>query len=162
MRLILASVTFWLFVVWSCFILGAGVYEALVVEPFWAGAAPTSLMASNPLLVVPERAGMVFWSTVTPGLGLVALAALLTSFGTPRPHMTWRIASTGLALFTILVTAVYFVPTIIKMVAHHGGGLPDDVVVAEVKRWVVLNWFRVAAMVVSIGMGIRALLLPMS
>ncbi len=38
MRLRLASLTLWIFVIGTAFILGAGVYEALVVVPFWAGS----------------------------------------------------------------------------------------------------------------------------
>jgi hypothetical protein len=114
------------------------------------------------MLVVPARAGMFFWSGATPVLGLVALAALLTSFGTPRPHMIWRIASTGLLLIAVAATLLYFRPSIIHLVAEHGGGQPDDVIAAQMRRWVMLNWVRIAAVAVSIGMGVRALLLPVS
>jgi hypothetical protein len=162
MRSILTPLTFWVFVVWSCFVLGGSVYEAVVVVPLIASDPPRSLAATNPLLVVPERAGMFFWSTATPGLGLVALAALLTSFGTPRPQMNWRIASTGLLLIVVAVTLLYFRPTIVNLVVHHGGGQPDDVIAAQMRRWVMLNWMRVAAVAVSIGMGVRAFLLPIS
>jgi hypothetical protein len=105
---------------------------------------------------------MFFWSWITPGLGLVALAALLTSFGTPRPHMNWRIASTVLLLIAVAATLLYFRPTIISLVVEHGGGRPDDEIAAQMRQWVMLNWVRVTALAVSIGMGVRALLLPKS
>jgi hypothetical protein len=105
---------------------------------------------------------MFFWSWATPGLGLVALVSLLTSFGTPRPHITWRIASTVLLLIVVAATLLYFRPTIIGLVVGHGGGRPDDEIAAQMHQWVMLNWVRVTAVAVSVAMGMRALLLPKS
>jgi len=156
----LSLVTLWIFVIGSGFILGAGIYEAVVVVPFWANGAPQSLMADNPLLRVPIRAGEAFWSVVTPALAIIALAALLTSFGTAHLHMVWRLAGTGLFLLTAIVTLTYFRPSVIQMVVHHGAGRMDQELVADAKRWVVLNWFRIGAVAASLAMGVRALLLP--
>jgi hypothetical protein len=162
MRSILISLTFWVFVVWSCVVLGGSLYEAVAVWPLVASDPPRSLAATNQVLAVPSRAGMFFWSWATPGLGLVALAALLTSFGTPRPHMTWRIASTMLLLVAVAATLLYFRPTIISLVVDHGGGRPDGEIAAQMRRWVMFNWVRVTAVAVSVGMGVRTLLLPKS
>jgi len=159
MRSILTSLTFSVFVVWSCIVLGGGLYEAVAVWPLVASDPPRSLAATNQVLDVAARAGMFFWSWATPGLGLVALAALLTSFGSPRPHMTWRIASTVLMLIAVATTFLYFRPTIISLVVYHGGGRPDDEIAAQMHRWVMLNWVRATATALSIGMAVRALLL---
>jgi hypothetical protein len=156
------SLTFWVFLVWSCVVLGGSLYEAVAVWPLLASDPPRYLAATDLALAVPERAGMFFWSVATPGLGLVALAALLTSFGSPRPHVTWRIASTVLLLIVIAVTLLYFRPTIARLVGDHGGGQPDDVVAAQMRRWVMLNWVRVTALVVSVGLAVRAILLSYS
>jgi len=83
MRSTLTSLTFRAFVLCSCFVLGAGLYEATTVWPLVAADPPRSLAATNQVLDVGKRAGMFFWSWATPGLGLVALVALFTSFGTP-------------------------------------------------------------------------------
>ncbi|HKV81923.1 MAG TPA: hypothetical protein VJP02_27500 [Candidatus Sulfotelmatobacter sp.] len=159
MRSILTSLTFLVFLVWSCIVLGGGLYEAIAVWPLVAADPPRSLAVTNQVLAVAGRAGMFFWSWATPGLGLVGLAALLTSFGTPRPHRTWRIASTVLLLVTVAATFLYFRPTIISLVVNHGGGQPGDEIAAQMRRWVMLNWVRATAVAVSIGMGVRALLL---
>jgi len=162
MRSILTSLTFWVFLVWSCVVLGGGLYEAIAVWPLVASDPPRSLAATNQVLDVASRAGMFFWSWATPGVGLVGLTALLTSFGTPRPLMPWRIASTVLLLVAVAATLLYFRPTIISLVVGHGGGQPDDVVAAQMRQWVMLNWVRTAALAISIGMGVRALLLSKS
>ncbi len=160
MRSILTSLTFWVFLVWSCVVLGGGLYESVAVWPLVAADPPRSLAATNQVLAVAKRAGMFFWSWATPGLGLVGLAALLTSFGTPQPHMTLRIASTVLMLVAVAATFLYFRPTIISLVVDHGRGQPDNEIAAQMRRWVMLNWVRATATAVSIGMGVRALLLP--
>lgn len=155
-----ASLTLWIFIIGTGFILGAGLYEMLVVVPFWAGNAPQSLMDGNPFLRVPIRSGQVFWPVVTPGLGIVAIAAFLTSFGRPRKEMLWRLAGTGLFLVMTIVTLAYFRPSIIDMVVHHGAGQSGNALAAEAKMWVALNWLRIAAVAASLGMGLRALTLP--
>ena len=155
-----ASLTLWMFVVGTGFILGAGLYEMLVVVPFWAGNAPQSLMEGNPFLRVPIRSGHVFWPVVTPCLGIIALAAFLSSFGMPQKEMIWRLAATGLLLVMTIVTLAYFRPSIINMVIHHGAGRSADVLAADAKMWVALNWVRIAAVAASLGMGLRALTLP--
>jgi hypothetical protein len=157
MRLRLASWILWVFVIGTAFILGAGVYEQLVVVPFWAGDAPRSLMEGNPLLRVPLRSGQVFWPIVTPGLAFIALAAFFTSFVTPRRQVAWRLASTSVFLLTTLATLTYFRPSVINLVVYHGAGQTDDVLAANARMWVSLNWVRVGAVLASLVMGGRAL-----
>jgi hypothetical protein len=76
--------------------------------------------------------------------------------------MTWRIASTVLLLVAVAATLLYFRPTIISLVVDHGGGRPDDEIAGQMRRWVMFNWVRVTALAVSVGLGVRALLLPKS
>lgn len=153
----LSSFTLWAFVLAATFLLGAGLYEELVVVPFWAADAPRSLFEGNPLLRVQIRAGHVFWSTITPGVALLAIAALLTSFGLPPRQMLWRIGSTGLLLIVTAATLAYFRPSAINLVVHHGAGRPADMIAAAARTWSSLNWLRIAGVTVSLGMGVRAL-----
>jgi hypothetical protein len=151
----IASLTLWLFVIGTSLILGAGLYESLVVVPFWSAGAPASLAEGNPLLQVHARAGHVFWQYFTPVLGLITLLAMLTSIGTPSRHLAWRLAATGLMLL------VYFRPVLIGMLINHGAGLTPEALAAEARRWVALDWVRDIAVAASLAMGIRALLLPL-
>ena len=86
----IAALTLWLFVIGTSFILGAGLYETLVVVPFWSAGAPASLAEGNPLLQVHVRAGHVFWQHFTPVLGLITLLAMLTSFGAHAAAVIWH------------------------------------------------------------------------
>lgn len=158
---ILASSTLWLFVIGTALILGAGLYEALVVVPFWSAGAPASLAEGNPLLRVPMRSGQVFWPFFTPALAVIALLAVVTSFGAPPRQLGWRLAATGLLLIVSIVTLAYYRPAIIGMVVHHGAGRTPEALGADARRWVALNWVRVGAVAAALAMGIRALLLPL-
>ena len=156
----IASVMLWLFVVGTALVLGAGLYETLVVVPFWSNGAPASLSEGNPLLQVQVRAGHAFWHYYTPALGLIALVALVTSFGTQPRHMAWRVAATGLLVVVSISTLAYFRPALIGMIVNHGTGRAPETLAAEAHRWVALNWVRVIAIAASLAMGVRALLLP--
>jgi hypothetical protein len=157
----ISSVILWLFVIGVALTLGAGLYENLVVIPFWSSGAPASLSPGNPLLAVQVRAGRVFWSVFTPGVALLALLALATSFATPPRHMAWSVAATGLFLLVSIVTLVYFRPAAIRMVVDHGAGRTPEALAGEAHRWAALNWVRVLAVAASLAMGVRALLLPL-
>ena len=156
----IASVTLWLFVLGTALVLGAALYETLVVVPFWSDRAPASFSEANPLLQVQERAGHAFWQYYTPALGAIALAALVTSFGTPPRHMAWRVAASGLLVVVSIATLAYFRPALIGMIVDHGAGRAPETLAAEARRWVALNWVRVIAVAASLAMGVRALLLP--
>jgi formate hydrogenlyase subunit 3/multisubunit Na+/H+ antiporter MnhD subunit len=156
----ISSVILWLFVIGTAIILGAGLYEQLVVVPFWAAGAPASLAEGNPLLEVAVRAGSVFWSVFTPALGFIALLTLVTSFGTPPRHLAWQVASSGLLILVSIATLAYFRPAIIAMVIEHGAGRTPEALAQDAHRWVTLNWLRILAVACSLAMGIRALLLP--
>ena len=65
----IASLTLWLFVIGTSLILGAGLYETLVVVPFWSVGAPASLAEGNPLLASSRTRRAFFWQHFTPVLG---------------------------------------------------------------------------------------------
>lgn len=156
----IASVTLWLFVLGTASVLGAGLYEILVVVPFWSDGAPDSFSEGNPLLQVQVRAGHSFWQYYTPALGAIALIALVTGLGSAPRHMAWRVAATGLLVVVSITTLAYFRPALIGMIVNHGAGRAPEALAVEARRWVALNWVRVAAVAASLAMGVRALLLP--
>jgi len=82
-------------------------------------------------LRVPVRAGHVFWPFFTPALGLIALLALVTSFGTPPRHLAWPVAASRLLLMVSIATLVYFRPAIIGIVVDHGAGRTPEAGAAE-------------------------------
>src|SRR5260370_42414902 len=104
----IASLTLWLFVIGTSLILGPGLYEALVVVPFWSAGAPASLAEGNPLLEVDVHAGHVFWRDFTPVLGLITLLAMVTRIGPPSRPLAQRLPANVLQVLVSVATLVYF------------------------------------------------------
>ena len=53
----IAALTLWLFVIGTSLILGAGLYETLVVVPFWSAGAPASHGGGSGSPVCAEAGG---------------------------------------------------------------------------------------------------------
>lgn len=150
----MARLTLWLFVIALGLDLGAGLYESRIVVPFWANGVPETLTAGSPNAQVAINAGMKFWAIMTPAVGVLALAALVTGFRVPQPQRTWRTLAAVLELCVVASTLLYFRPTLIRLFMGHGGGMPREAIVASVRLWVTLGWVRVA---VSLGAWLAAL-----
>src|SRR5919206_630561 len=88
----------WLYLLLFGIQLGAGLYETLVVVPLWSASPPQSvwgwnaLREANPKLAIDS--GRRFWIFVTPAVGLLSVAALLTGWQTRPEHRAWLLAAT--------------------------------------------------------------------
>jgi len=114
-----SQIILWLFVVAVGLEIGAGMYEMILVVPLWANGAPESVVAfyqqnvANPQFAL--NAGPRFWMFMTPTVGLLAIATLLTSFKTAARHRKWRIAGSALIIFIVAATFAWFVPNIMRL-----------------------------------------------
>jgi hypothetical protein len=140
----MAHITLWLFVVALGVDLGAGVYEATIVVPLWAGGVPATLAAGNPFARVAIDAGMRFWSHMTSTVAILAVAALAFGLRAPAPQRAWRTVAAVAELCAVAMTLLYFRPTLIRLFMGHGAGLSNAAVVSMVRRWVRLSWVRIA------------------
>ena len=86
----MALLTLWLFVITLGLDLGAGLYEARIVVPLWAGGVPETLAAGNPYGRVAIDAGIRFWAHMTSATALFAILALVFGFRTPAAPRAWR------------------------------------------------------------------------
>lgn len=160
----IAQIFLWLFVVALGIEIGAGLYETLVVMPLWDTAPPDSVIAyhqhnvANPQFAL--NAGGRFWMFMTPLVGLLAIATLLSGLRTPPQHRKWRIAGTVLALIVVVFTFAWFVPNIIKLTGKDVMTMSADAVTSLTNWWVRLNWVR--AILYSAGWlaALRALSIP--
>src|ERR1041385_8285259 len=109
----------WLYLLLFSVQLGAGLYETLVIVPVWSASPPESvwgwnaLREANPQLAIDS--GRRFWIYVTPAVGLLSGAALLTGWWTRPDHRAWLMAATPTAFGMVVITFVYFVPTLIEL-----------------------------------------------
>src|SRR5690349_21100429 len=94
-----------------CFIivLGAAVYEHIVLIPKWSTAPPASLsMYQGPYGLHPEN----FWIPIHPITLALLVAALITNWNNTRRKDL--ITVIGGYVLILLVTFTYFVPTLIR------------------------------------------------
>ena len=154
----------WLFVVLFGIQLGGGLYETLVIVPLWSASPPQSvwgwsaLRNANPQFAIDS--GRRFWIFVTPAVGLLAIAALLSGWRTPWEHRKWLIAATLTAFIMVIIAFVYFVPSLIELMNAPPNAANAAQIGAKARLWWMLNWVRVALLVAAWLCALRALQIP--
>lgn len=154
---VIRSAILLLFVTGCAIQLGASLYSSQVTEALWASNPPDSLRQWGSLI---ELAGTNFFRIATPTVGLLALLTLLTSFGTARPHLWWRITSSVIFIAVIVWSVIYFVPTAIQLSGPGLESLSADEAVQMTESWVQRDVARKLLILASILCGMRALFLP--
>ena len=153
----LSRIILWLFVIALGLDLGAGIYEARIVVPLWAGGVPATLAEGNPYARVAIDAGIRFWAYMTSAVALLAVIAFLTSFGAPAAQRAWRIFATLFELVAVAMTLLYFRPTLVRLFLGHGAGVPSAAIIATVHRWVLWSRVRIAISFITWCAALRAL-----
>jgi hypothetical protein len=153
----LARVTLWLFVIALGLDLGAGIYEARVVVPLWAGGIPATLAAGNPFALVAIDAGIHFWAYLTSAVALLAVLALVSGLRTPAPQRAWRTVAAIAELVAVAMTLLYFRPTLVRLFMEHGAGLSAAAIASTVHRWVLWSGARIVISFVAWCAALRAL-----
>lgn len=143
----LYAAVLWLYSAISSLVFGAAVYEALVVHPAWSRKPPESFVAfmSTP---VGRMNIAAFWIPVAPLFALSALASVAAAATQGTPNLM-LIVSAACAVTVVAWTLIYFRPTIARFLERQGDNARPDRLQAEARRWIVLNWIRVALIAVS-------------
>ena len=137
----------WFYAVMASLVLGASIYETLIVHPAWSRKPPESLRGFMGTPVSRMNIGE-FWKPVAPlyalsGLAAVGLAFLVASQGVAL------IVSAACAVAAVAWTLAYFRPTIVRFLEMGGGDTPAERLQIEVLRWIRLNWIRTALVAIS-------------
>jgi hypothetical protein len=138
----LSWILLWLLVVMLGVEIGAGIYEARVLVPLWAGAPPDSVWDYLTQELRPDP-GRKFWAYSTTLVGLLGIANLVTAWRNkkiPSKQRKWWLLGAGGTVAMIIATFAYFVPTLMRMEDAGQAMVSADVV----NWWVRLNWLRAA------------------
>ena len=150
----LYATVLWLYDVMASLVFGASVYESLVVHPAWSRKPPESFVgfvgAPISRMNIPA-----FWVPVAPLYALSSLGALAVALWAGRLTMPLTV-SAACAVSGVVWTLVYFRPTIGRFLETGGGNTPAKRLQSEARRWIVLNWIRVAMVAVSWWCALRA------
>ena len=143
----LYATALWLYAVMASLVLGASLYESLVVHPAWSRKPPESFVgfvgAPISRMNIPA-----FWVPVAPLYALSSLGALAVALWAESLTMPLTV-SAACAVSGVVWTLVYFRPTIGRFLETGGGNTPAKRLQSEARRWILLNWIRVAMVAVS-------------
>jgi hypothetical protein len=125
------EILLWLFVINLGIAFGAGIYEARVVIPAWAGIPPRQW----------QNTGLLFWVYVTTvPLTLLTLASIAAAWLSQGPMRTWYLAAVAIVIVERIATFSYFIPTMVRMMGTEA--LPDVDVKATLSQWLLMKHGR--------------------
>jgi hypothetical protein len=143
----LYATVLWVYDVMASLVLGASVYESVVVHPAWSRNPPKSFVGfmGAPInrMNIPA-----FWAPVAPLYALSGLGVLVMALRAGSPAVPLFV-SAACAVSVVVWTLVYFRPTIGRFLEAGGGNTPAKRLQSEARRWILLNWIRVAMVAVS-------------
>jgi hypothetical protein len=134
-----ATILLWLFVMNLGIAFGAGLYEARIALPRWIVSSPNSETHWNAAAAREDDTGIRFWAFVTTGpLTLLTLANLVAAWRAQAPLRRWWLGASLIALADRVLTAGYFIPTMVGLMAAPDS--PESV--ASAVLWQSLNYLR--------------------
>lgn len=144
-------------------LLGAKIFDLVVLAGAWSGSPPTSLRLLPYGSDYPVDTGEFF----IPSSGVLLFAtfgALASGWRTPLQFRAW-LAASALAIFaTLVVTVVVFWPLNFELWNYATGSPKATESVAQIidkaRTWVTMDWLRVAAAAIGFIASIRAISLP--
>jgi hypothetical protein len=150
----LFTIVLWLYAAMASIVLGAGVYESLVVHPAWSRKPPESFVAFMGAPI--GRMNLpAFWGPMTPLYALSGLGAWAMALSAGRPSVPLTV-SAACAVAAVVWTLIYFRPAVVRFLEEGGGTAPAERLQAEARQWTLLNWIRVAMVAVSWWGALRA------
>ncbi|WCM25874.1 DUF1772 domain-containing protein [Sphingomonas sp. QA11] len=153
----------WLAVLSGGPLLGAKLFDLIVLAGAWSAHPPTSLAMMPYGRAWPVDTG-VFFIPLSAGMLVAGFGALVTGWRTPwRYRWLLCLPSVGILLLLIL-TVVAFWPMNAALY-YHGISSPKDTItdaqsIAMTQRWIALDWVRVAGATAAFVAPLRALTLP--
>ncbi|MEO8173756.1 MAG: hypothetical protein ABI581_11760 [Sediminibacterium sp.] len=118
-------------------VIGAGMYEHLVLVPKWAAAPPTSLDMFRGLYALNPGA---FWMPIHPITLLLLIGALVFNWNTARrKYLLIHLAGYVLIL---ALTTIYFVPELLAIIHTPYQNAPDAALTKRASQWEKLSIAR--------------------
>lgn len=153
----------WLAVLVGGPLLGAKLFDLLVLVGAWAADPPGSLAMMPYGKAWPVDTG-VFFIPFSAAMLIAGFGALVAGWRTPwRYRWLLCLPSIGILLLLILTVAAFWPMN--AALYYHGIRSPKDTItdaqsIAMAQRWVTLDWVRVGGAVAAFVAPLRALTLP--
>ncbi|VXC87206.1 anthrone oxygenase family protein [Sphingomonas sp. 8AM] len=162
-RKTLARAFLWLAVLLGGPLLGAKLFDLLVLAGAWSADPPESLAMMPYGKAWPVDTG-VFFIPFSAGVLVAGFGALIAGWRTPwRYRWLLCLPSVGILLLLILTVAAFWPMN--AALYYHGIGSPKDTItdaqaIAMARRWVALDWLRVAGATAAFVAPLTALTAP--
>jgi hypothetical protein len=161
----LARIFLWLSVLAWGIVIGAKLYDLVVIAGAWSAAPPESLTLMPYGTRFPVDPGQ-FFAPASATVMLAAFGALIAGWNTPWTYRGWLAASTLSILAVWLFTVFVFwrANGVLYAAASHAGSSPTDraELVHQASLWVTYDWCRIALMAAGFLSAVRAISMPIS
>ncbi|ETI63083.1 hypothetical protein C100_14560 [Sphingobium sp. C100] len=153
----------WLAVLVGGPLVGAKLFDLLVLAGAWSANPPQSLAMMPYGKAWPVDTG-AFFIPFSAAMLIAGFGALTAGWTTPWRYR-WLLCIPSLGILLLLVlTVVSFWPMNAALFYHGMGSSKDTITDAQsiemARRWVALDWVRVAGATAAFVAGLRALTLP--
>ena len=144
-------------------LLGAKLFDLLVLAGAWSANPPQSLAMMPYGKAWPVDTGL-FFVPFSAAMLIAGFGALTAGWKTPwRYRWLLCVPSVGILLLLILTVTTFWPMN--AALYYHGIGSPRDSVtdlesIAMTRRWILLDWLRVAGAAAAFLSALRALTLP--
>jgi hypothetical protein len=157
------KVFLWLAVIVGGPLVGAKLFDLIVLAGAWAAHPPQSLAMMPYGKAWPVDTG-VFFIPFSAAMLVAGFGALTAGWRTPW-HYRWLLCIPSIGIFLLLVLTVVSFWPMNAALFYHGIHSPKDTIsdaesVAMAALWIKLDWLRVAGAVAAFVAPLRALTLP--
>jgi hypothetical protein len=148
-----SQIFLWLFVIFLSVLIGAAIYETLVIWPANFGSPPQSVWTLNDFWrdhpSLRPNAGFHFWIFFTPTTGLLALINVVFALRASGRYRRPLLLASVTVVILVSATFVYYVPTLGAIWDSQELGLSGEEVAAKVNMWLILNSVRAVLLIIS-------------
>src|SRR5437879_4753302 len=157
LRQLMRDVLPWAALFFVAIIVGASAFQRIALIPQWSGDLPGSLIR---YFQGTQAAPFItrFWSSVTP-LAALSVAAALAANWPDQVRRKWPGASALLFFAGLIWTVVWFIPQgVTPLMIRAGAGMSPEEITRRLNAWIFWDWFRLALVVSSYLLMLKALM----
>jgi hypothetical protein len=153
----------WLAVLVGGPLLGAKLFDLLVLAGAWSADPPASLAMMPYGKAWPVDTGL-FFIPFSAAMVVAGFGAIAAGWRTPWRYR-WLLCFPSIGILLLLILTVLLFWPMNAALYHHGVHSPKDTItdgeaVSMAQRWIALDWLRVAGATVAFIAPLRALTLP--
>ncbi|MDV3455832.1 DUF1772 domain-containing protein [Sphingomonas sp. HF-S4] len=162
-RELLTRTFLWLAVLVGGPLLGAKLFDLVVLAGAWSTNPPASLAMMPYGKAWPIDTG-VFFIPFSAAMLIAGFGALTTGWRTPWRYR-WLLCLPSLGILSLLILTVVAFWPMNAALYYHGAHSPKDTItdaqsIAMARQWVMLDWLRVAGATAAFVAPLKALTMP--